>query len=154
MTEVGVVAPGSLNKFLKGKMYNRCRRVHILFSTALHSLHFQRFMEEEEISDEVKEQLKKWVLDDDNDVIPDALDALAIKYEMYCEETMIGVRGKTAMYWMMYCHHVDLFLLFHGAMKKCDVDLYAYILHEMSRLFFIANHPNYAKWIKLRGRGI
>ena len=39
LTEMEAVAPGSLNKFLKGKMYNRCRRVHILFSTALHDFY-------------------------------------------------------------------------------------------------------------------
>ena len=39
LTEMEAVAPGSLNKFLK--VYNRCRRVHTLFSTALHALQFQ-----------------------------------------------------------------------------------------------------------------
>ena len=29
--EAGVVAMGSLNRFLKGKNYNRCRRAHILW---------------------------------------------------------------------------------------------------------------------------
>ena len=115
LTEVEVVAPGSLNKFLNGKMYNRCRRVHILFSTAMHSLYFQTFMKDEEFSDELKEALKKWVLDDDNDVIPEALQTVVIKYEMYCDDTLSGARGKTAMFWMMYCHLVDLYFLFHGA---------------------------------------
>ena len=55
LTEMDAVAPGSLNKFLKGKMYNRCRRVHILFSTAFHALHFQAFMQDEEFSDELKD---------------------------------------------------------------------------------------------------
>ena len=51
LTEMETVATGSLNKFLKGKMYNRCRKVHIVFSTALHALHFQTFMQDEEFSD-------------------------------------------------------------------------------------------------------
>ena len=147
LTEVEVVAPGSLNKFLKGKMYNRCRRVHILFSTALHSLHFQCFMQDEEFSDEMKNLLKQWVSSDDSDVIPPALDMVALKYGMYCEETMSGVCGKTAQFWMMYCHLIDLYLLFHGAMKSCDVDLFTYALHEMSKIFFTTNHQNYAKWM-------
>ena len=104
-------------------------------------------MKDEEFSDELKEALKKWVLDDDNDVIPEALQTVVIKYEMYCDDTLSGARGKTAMFWMMYCHLVDLYFLFHGAMKKCDVDLYAYVLHDMSKIFFTTNHQNYAKWM-------
>ena len=61
-TEMEAVAPGSLNKFLKDKMYNCCRRVHILFSTALHALHFQIFMQDEEFSDEVKGELRKYLM--------------------------------------------------------------------------------------------
>ena len=120
LTEMEAVAPGSLNKFLKGKMYNRCRRVNILFSTALHALHFQTFMQDEEFSDELKDELRKWVSDDD--VIPESLDMIALNYGMYCEDAMSGTRGKTAKFWMICCHLVGLYFLFHGAMKTCDVD--------------------------------
>ena len=146
LTEMKAEAPGSLNKFLKGKMYNRCRRVHILFSTALHALHFQTFMQDEEFSDELKDELRKWV-SDDNDIIPESLDMIALKYGMYCKDTMSGACGKTAKFWMIYCHLVDLYLLFHGAMKTCDVDLFTYVLHDISKIFFRTNHQNYAKWM-------
>ena len=95
LTEMEVVAPGCLDKFLKGKRYNRCRRVHILFSTALHALHFQTFMQDEEFSDELKDELRKWV-SNDNDVIPESLDMIALKYSMHCEDTRSGAHGKTA----------------------------------------------------------
>ena len=39
LMKVEAVAPGSLNKLFGSKMYNRCRRVHILFSTALHDFY-------------------------------------------------------------------------------------------------------------------
>ena len=58
LTEMQAVAPGSLNGFLKGKMYNCSRRVHILCSTTLHALHFQTFMQDEEFSDELKDELR------------------------------------------------------------------------------------------------
>ena len=141
LTEMDAVAPGSLNKFLKGKMYNRCRRVHILFSTALHALHFQTFMQDEEFSDELKDELRKWVSDD---VIPESLDMIALKYGMYCEDTMCDARVKTCKFWMIYCH---LVYLFHGAMKTCDVYLFTYVLHDMSKIFFTTNHQNYGKWM-------
>ena len=83
LTEIEAVAPGSLHIFLKGKMYNRCRRVHILFSTALHALHFQIFMQDKVFSDELKDDLRKWV--SDNDIIPESLDMIALKYGMYAK---------------------------------------------------------------------
>ena len=93
-----------------------------------------------------KDELRKWV-SDDNDVIPEFLDMIALKYGMDCENTMSGACGKTAKFWMIYCHLVDLYLLFHGAMKTCDVDLFTYVLHDMSKIFFTTNHQNYAKWM-------
>ena len=86
LTEVEAVALGSLNKFSKGKIYNRFTRVHILFSTALYVLHFQIFMHDEEFSDERKDELRKWVSDDN--VIPDSLDMIALKYDMSCENNV------------------------------------------------------------------
>ena len=44
LRESGVIASGSMNRFLKGKMYNRCRSGHIILSTASHGLHFQSFL--------------------------------------------------------------------------------------------------------------
>ena len=63
------------------------------------------------------------MLSDDNDVAPEFLDMAALKYSMYCKDAMSGACGKTAKFWMIYCHLVDLCLLFHGEMKSCDVDL-------------------------------
>ena len=44
LIESGVIVPGPMSRFLKSKMYNRCRRGHIILSTALHGLHFQSFL--------------------------------------------------------------------------------------------------------------
>ena len=60
---------------------------------------------------------------------------------------MSGACGKTAKFWMIYCHLVDLYLLFHGATKTYDVDLFTYVLHDMSKIFFTTNHQNYTKWM-------
>ena len=79
------------------------------------------------------------MLSDDNDVAPEFLDMAALKYSMYCKDAMSGACGKTAKFWMIYCHLVDLYLLFHGEMKSCDVDLFTYVLHDMPKIFFTAN---------------
>ena len=41
LTEANVVAVDSMKWFLKGKMYNRCRRGHLLLASAFHGLHFK-----------------------------------------------------------------------------------------------------------------
>jgi len=43
LTDTEVVAPGSLNGFLSGKHYNRCKRLHVLLATAIQILHFRNF---------------------------------------------------------------------------------------------------------------
>ena len=69
-----------------------------MFSTTLRALHFQVFMQDEEFSDELKDELRKCVSDDD--VIPEFHDMIALKYGMYCEDTMSGAQGKTAKSWI------------------------------------------------------
>ena len=46
LTDTGVLAPGSLNGFISGKHYNRCKRLHTLLGLAVQSLHFQQFLDE------------------------------------------------------------------------------------------------------------
>ena len=101
-------------------------------------------MQDKEFSGELKDKLRKWVSDD---VIPESLDMISLKYGVYCKDTMSGTCGKTARFWMIYCHLVDLYLLFHAAMKTCDVDLFTYVLHDMSKIFFTTNNQNYTKWM-------
>ena len=43
LSEAAVIAPGSIPRFLKGKMYNRCRRGHMLLSAAFRGLHFSEY---------------------------------------------------------------------------------------------------------------
>ena len=40
LTESGVIVPGSTNRFLKAKMYDCGRRIHILLSTTSHRLNY------------------------------------------------------------------------------------------------------------------
>ena len=52
---------------------------------------------------------------------------------MYCED-MSGAYGKIAKFWMIYCHLVDLYLLFHGAMESLDVDLFTYVIYFSQKI--------------------
>ena len=42
LSENSVVAMGSMNKFQRGKVHNRCRRGHILLSVGIHGLHWKQ----------------------------------------------------------------------------------------------------------------
>ena len=69
LIESGVIAPGSMNRFLKGKMYNHCRRGHIMLSTALHGLHFQSFLMDTHTDIDFTDELKIW-LETKSDQLP------------------------------------------------------------------------------------
>ena len=69
------------------------------------------------------------------------------KYEFYVNDTLAGKRGKTAQFWMQYATIIDLSNILHRAIKQNDPDLFAYALFELSPIFFMTNHVNYARWM-------
>ena len=46
LTDTEVLAAGSMNGFLSGKHFNRCKRLHPMLSQAFHVLHFRVFLKE------------------------------------------------------------------------------------------------------------
>ena len=44
LTDTDVLAPGSLNGFLSGRHFNRCKRLHPIFALAFEILHFKAFL--------------------------------------------------------------------------------------------------------------
>ena len=52
LSEADTIAMESMRKFLKGKMYNHCKRGHTLLSTAMQGLHLERFIEDIGVSEE------------------------------------------------------------------------------------------------------
>ena len=48
-----------MGKFLKGKMYNQCKRGHTL-SIAMQGLHLERFIEDIGIGEEAINNLQQW----------------------------------------------------------------------------------------------
>ena len=58
LSEAKIVAPGSINQFLKGKMYNRCKRTHTLLAIAFRGLHVAKFIEDMTDKDDFISELK------------------------------------------------------------------------------------------------
>jgi hypothetical protein len=153
LTETEVLASGSLRGFILGKHYNRCKRIHPMLATALTQLHFQAYPATiDKDTDGIHQMLQTF----NADPSPASLEVLEqseeyfdlmTRYELYCDETMLGVHGSTQKYWMMYIKLVQRWLLFNRACRTNDVSLFMYALERMIPVFFAGNRPNYSRWM-------
>ena len=148
LSEADIIAMGSMGKFLKGKMCNRCKRGHTLLSTAMQRLHLERFIEDIGISEEEINNLQQCIKSEEQ-AVSETLKILETQCTKYKEETLNGMREKTAQYWMTYCQIFDLIHLMQRAMKSNDIPLYSYALFQAIPIFFTTNHHNYARWMSL-----
>ena len=71
------------------------------------------------------------------------------KYEVFVDQTLNGDRGKTAQYWMQYVKIIDLAMVLQRSIKNNDPVLFSYALFELTPIFFMTNHVNYARWMVL-----
>ena len=149
LMEGGIVAPGSMNKFLKGKMFNRCRRGYQKLALSLEGLHLKQFFLDLSVKSEDVNELLQWSEKSSDTDIPSSVLQLMAQYDFYVDETLQGERGKTAQFWMSYIKFTDLFFLLQRAVKTNNVELYGFVLHEVCALFFVTNHQNYARWMSL-----
>ena len=116
--ESSAVAMGPMKKFLRGKVRNRCYRGHTLLSVAIHGLHLERFFEHNVIHENFSNELENW---ENGDPESDCFKHLFEKYATYMEE-----------------------IILHRDMKINDTQLFAYVLYQISSLFFSKNRQKYA----------
>ena len=150
LTESGLLATGSLNGFLSGNHYNRCKRLHPMLATALQILHFRFFLSlNGPISEELYRDLFK-------EKTPEAMKELEAspayisfmqKYSEFADITLSGGHGATARFWMVYIKIVNLHLMFMRACKTNNLRLFTFILGQMRYLFFTCSRHNYARWM-------
>lgn len=59
--ESSLLANGSVNGFLDGKHFNRCKRLHPLITLGLEILHFESFLQHDNITltDDMIEEVKR-----------------------------------------------------------------------------------------------
>lgn len=62
MVESNLLADGSVNDFISGKHFNRCKRLHSLISLGLQIFHHEQFFEsrEIEITDDIIQYLTQF----------------------------------------------------------------------------------------------
>ena len=91
LSEAKIIAGGSINKFLRGRSYNRCRRGNLLLPTAMHGLHLERFIEDMNISStNLLQELENWEIVEDMSKLPSNLQNVVTKYDSYLEGTVNG----------------------------------------------------------------
>jgi hypothetical protein len=116
LTETGILAQGSFLGFLQGKHYNRCKRNHPIFSTALETLHFKTFLAtfDKKIYKVALSSMTAMVSSSHSQTItwPSSVTNLFNKYEAYMSETLLGKHGKTAQFWMTYIHLINHYHIF------------------------------------------
>lgn len=151
MIDTELIASGSVNGFLTGKHFNRCKRLHPTVSLAFSILHFRQFLKECNI--EITEEMKSYITNYNNTksaacmIEHQPLADIIIQYENYLKQTINGERGKTAQYYMIYVNLVNYYLLFNSSIRTADFNLFKYVLPKISNLFFALNQPNYARWL-------
>ena len=118
LIEAEVLASGSLKGFIKGKDYNRCKRLHPLLSATL-----------------------------DMDALSRELFEFLDLYQNYILNTVNGSHGATAKFWINYVQMLHLYHEFSSSIRTGDLDLYVNCLPRLSIFFFVFNQPNYARWI-------
>ncbi len=72
------------------------------------------------------------------------------RYELFCKKkTTGGEHGSTVKYWMIYIKLIDLYHQFVRSIRTGDYKLSIYLLPEITNLYFISNHKNYARWLAI-----
>ena len=146
LIETDVLATGSLNGFLSGKHFNRCKRLHPILGLALEILHFQVFIDSYDEKDELKAMTDKLSLTrrDDLEVVlaSEVFIPCVSSYTTYTEKTRSGEHGVTAQFWIMYIDYIDHYHSLERAIRTNNIDLTPII-----NLFFSTNHVNYSRWL-------
>ena len=155
LIESGICASGSIEQVLTGKHYNRVLRVHKVVYEALERILLQIYetshgclFDKQGVT--TLDHLAK------NPCKDNLLARLAMpsescnksldRYDEFKETVRQGVLGKTAQFWLSYMEKVGLILQFQRAIKENRLTLHLASLQRMRGLFFIFDHPNYARY--------
>ena len=157
LNESLVLAAGSTNGFIKGKNYNRCKRIHELLSLAFEILHFQSYLAKIPNSDDVLDIIRselniiKKNQDSASQEFSKELLNILSDYKNHWNESLSRMHGKTAQFWMKYVEMIHLYHDFSRSVSSGDVSS----IPKITNYFFALNQPNYARWlVKYTPRGI
>lgn len=150
--ESEIIANGSVDGFLKGKHFNRCKRLHPLMALGLEMLCFQSFIEKEDISinEDVYNNLSTFIDSSEpfmNVIKNEAISTLMTRYQYHKEECRKGTFGKTPQFYVTYMDLVHYYQLLSQRIRTGNISLYKYTLSKIASIFFVTNQPNYSRWL-------
>jgi hypothetical protein len=106
MVNTDILASDSINSFITSKHFNRCKRIHPFLYLGLEMLHFETFLEENDI--QVSNDINNYLLlfSKEKSASPtstnDEMICLLEKYDEYKEQTFNGAHGKTPEFFMIH----------------------------------------------------
>ena len=148
LTDFGVLAPGSLNGFLSGKHFNRCKCLHPMFALAFEILHSRSFLatiqqnseldinEHVHVLQNIPSKTENGTLEKVN--TNGVFSSFAEQYRVYTTKTRSGAHGATARYWMIYN--------LERAIRTNDINLFCHAITPVINILIATNHINYSRW--------
>jgi len=117
LVEAGVASPGVADSYLKVSHLTRTRHAHQVTLLALQKLQREAFLQ-------MKSNLSQdsWRID-------------------------MAKRSPTFMFWELIIKYETLILMFVRAHREKNFPLYVQVLEELTPLFFVLDHVNYARWM-------
>ncbi|KYN03439.1 hypothetical protein ALC62_05715 [Cyphomyrmex costatus] len=152
MVNAEMIANGSVNGFITGKHFNRCKRLHPMITLALKMIHFEKFIEQENIDLPVEFktyliQFSKQTRSSQPSIQQAEVKEIFEKYEKFKMQTLEGKHGKTAQYYMIYVKLIDYYLLLNKSIRTGNFEMYKFALSKIVNLYFTFNQPNYARYL-------
>ena len=150
MVESTLLANGSVNGFIDGKHFNRCKRLHPLVALGLEILHFKSFLQNDNIilsNDVIGEverlqncEISAFEIENEN------LKELMNNYNIYKQQTLNGEHGKTAQFYLIYINLLHHYLDLSRSIRTGNFELFKSVLPKITNIFFICNQQNYSRW--------
>ncbi|KAJ8685330.1 hypothetical protein QAD02_021123 [Eretmocerus hayati] len=151
MVESGLLASGSVNGFLQGKHYNRCKRLHPIVALALQLLHFESFLATSDI--DLPDDFAGILMSFQGEQLPDRileselLCEILEKYESYTDKTLQGEHGKTAQFYATYIKFVQNYHMMSRSIRTGNIQMYKAMLLKLSSIMYSFNQTNYCRWL-------
>lgn len=153
LVDSGILAGGSLNSFLTGKHFNRCKKIHPILSLAIEKLHFDSFLQKSAPYDANNIKLYLEVFSkgqaDHPQIFAQEFNRLLKDYAADTKDTLEGKHGYTAQIYLMYVQLIDYYLMLDYSMHRADEQLYNHVLITVTNIFFSMNHSNYARYLTI-----
>ena len=155
LIESGVLAEGSVNGFVKGKVFNRCTRLHQLVAAVFEAKLFEKFLEASPKDYELILNQIRTTDYDDLEAIRKVTEcqefsSMCAEFEKYLHCAIHNEFGENIAYWAIYVYMINrIYRELQRAVRTNNVELYLKVLPCIADLFYALNRPNYARWCSL-----